>query len=66
MLKTVTATFASRTAVTNAVDDLINADIPRENVFSEDNSTQLKVRVPEVGVVGVKEILARHDPTSVS
>lgn len=66
MLKTVTATFASQTAVTNVVDDIINAGIPREKIYSDDTALQVKVMVPETGVEGLKEIFARHEPTSVT
>jgi len=66
MLKTVTATYISRAAVTNAVDELVNAGIPREEVYSDDAKIQVKVMVPESGISGVMEILGRHEPTIVS
>ena len=66
MFKTITATYASRTAVTNVVDDLTNAGIPREKIYSDDSAMQVKVIVPEVGVEGAKEILDRHHPTAVT
>ena len=66
MLKTVTATYSSQAAVTNAVDELVNAGIPREEVYSDGTKMQVKVMVPESGLSGVKEILARHEPTNVS
>lgn len=66
MLKTVTATYASQTTVSNVVDELINAGIPREKIYADGAPLQVKVMVPETGVEGLKEILNRHEPTTVS
>jgi hypothetical protein len=66
MLKTVTATYASKTTVANVVDELINDGIPREEIYSDDATMQVKVMVPETGVSGIKEILIRHEPTEIS
>ena len=66
MLKTITATYASKTTVANVVDELINDGIPREKIFSDDAKMQVKVMVPETGVAGLKEILNRHEPTDIS
>lgn len=66
MLKTVTATYASQSAVTNVIDELVNADVPRERIHNDGVGLQVKVLVPEIGVEGLKEILGRHHPTSVS
>ena len=66
MLKTITATYASKTAITNVVDDLINGGLPREKIYSDDDALQVKVMVPEVEAAGVTEILNRHQPTSLS
>ncbi len=66
MFKTVVATYASQTAVTNVVDDLINAGIPREKIYSDDNTLQVKVMVPETGVAGIKELLNKHQPTELT
>ena len=66
MLKTITATYASKTTVANVVDELINDGIPREKIFSDDAKMQVKVMVPETGVQGVKEILSRHEPSEIS
>ena len=35
MLKTVTATYASQTTISNVVDELINAGIPREKIYDD-------------------------------
>lgn len=66
MLKTITATYASKTTVANVVDELVNGGIPREKIYSDDTTMQVKVMVPETGVPGIEEILNRHEPTSIS
>ncbi len=66
MFKTITATYASKTTVANVVDELINDGIPREKIYGDDATMQVKVMVPETGVAGVKEILNRHEPTEIS
>ncbi|MEO8250525.1 MAG: hypothetical protein ABI589_14275 [Burkholderiales bacterium] len=66
MLKTVTATYPSPAALSNAVDDLINAGIPSEKIHRDDTTRQVKVMVPETGVAGARELLNRHDPTNVT
>lgn len=66
MFKTITATYASKTAVANVVNELVNDGIPREKIYSDDATMQVKVIVPETGVSGMEEILKRHEPTSIS
>lgn len=66
MLKTITATYASQAALSNVVDDLINAGITREEVYRDDTKLQVKVMVPETGIAGAKELLERHHPTAVT
>jgi hypothetical protein len=66
MLKTITATYDSATTVANVVDELINDGIPREKIYSDDTTMQVKVMVPETGVAGMKELLNRHSPTSIT
>ena len=65
-LKTVTATYASQTAVTNVVDELVNTRIPREKIYNGGTGPQAEVMVPETGVEELKEILDRYDLTSIS
>lgn len=62
MFKTITATYDSETTLTNVVDDLINDGLPREKIYSDDTTMQVKVMVPETGVPGIKELLNRHNP----
>jgi len=66
MFKTITATYSSKTTIANVVDELINDGIPREKIYSDDATMQVKVMVPETGVSGIKEILNRHEPTDIS
>ena len=66
MLKTITATYDSKTTVANVVDDLINDGLTREEIYSDDSTMQVKVMVPESGVEGIKELLNRHSPTSIT
>lgn len=66
MLKTITATYDSATTVSNVVDDLVNDDIPREQIYRDDAAMQVKVMVPESAVEGTRELLNRHQPTKIS
>jgi hypothetical protein len=66
MLETITATYANQTTVANVVDELINAGIPREKIYSDDATMQVKVMVPATGVSAAKEILHRHKPAEIS
>ena len=66
MLKTITATYDSKAAVANVVDDMINDGLTRDEIYSDDSTLQVKVMVPESGVEGIKELLNRHSPTSIT
>jgi hypothetical protein len=66
MLKTITATYASKTTVVNVVDELINDGLPREKIYSDDAKIQVKVMVPEAEASGIMQILNRHEPTDIS
>ena len=66
MFTTITATYSSKATVTNVVNELVNDGIPSEKIYSDDTTLQVKVMVPESGVTGMKEILNRHEPTSIS
>lgn len=65
MNKTITATFADKIALKNVVDDLVNKDIPRENLFADEENSQVKVMMPESAKPEVMEILNRHGPTEI-
>ncbi len=66
MFKTITATYASKTTVANVVDELVNDGLPREKIYSDDATMQVKVMVPEVEVPGITDILNRHQPTRIA
>lgn len=66
MFKTITATYASKTTVTNVVDELINDGLPREKIYNDDATMQVKVMIPETEVSGIMQILNRHEPTQIS
>ena len=57
---------ASKAAVANVVDDMINDGLTRDEIYSDDSTLQVKVMVPESGVEGIKELLNRHSPTSIT
>lgn len=65
MLKTITATYDSATTVANVVDELINDGLPREKIFSDDDTMQVKVMVPETAEIGIRELLNRHSPSQI-
>lgn len=65
MNKTITATFTDKTTQINVVDDLVNKDIPRENIYADENNSQVKVMLPESAEPEVMEILNRHHPTEI-
>ncbi len=66
MNKTITAVFADRFALQNVVDDLVNKDIPREKIYADEESSQVKVIMPESATAEVVEILNRHRPTQLN
>ena len=65
MNKTITATFTDKTTQINVVDDLVNKDIPRENIYADEDNSQVKVMLPESAEPEVMEILNRHHPTEI-
>ncbi len=62
MQKTVTATYRSRDAVRNTLDDLVNAGIEREKIYADDEANQVKVITFTEIEPEVLEIMGRHDP----
>lgn len=66
MSKTITATYASADALTNAINELVADGLPSEELYRDDEKTQLKVMVPESIEAGVVEIMNRHHPTSIA
>lgn len=66
MFRTITATYASKAAVTNVVNELINGGLPREKISSDDATMLVMVKIPTTEVSGIMEILNRHEPTKIS
>lgn len=66
MFRTITATYASKAAVTNVVDELINGGLPREKISSDDATMLVMVKIPTTEVPGIMEILNRHEPIKIS
>jgi hypothetical protein len=62
MTKTLTATYESKAALANAVDDLINDGLPRESIYSDEKAMQVKVLIPDAAEPEISSILARHNP----
>lgn len=62
MLKTNTATYDSKDTLANVVDDLINDGIPREQIFSDESTLEVKVTIPLTSEPEVSKILRRHNP----
>ena len=65
MNKTITATFTDKDALKNVVDDLVNKDFPRENLYADEETSQVKVMLPESAEPEVIEILNRHKPIEI-
>lgn len=66
MLETITATYGSKTTVANVVDELVNDGFPREKIYSNDTTMEVKVMVPASGVKGIEELLTRHSPIKIT
>jgi len=64
-IKTLTATFGSKEALANVVDDLVNIGIPVEEIFADKEKKTVKVIAPKVVEAEIKEILQRHDPVRI-
>ena len=65
MYKTITATYTDKWALENVADELANKDIPRENFFIDEKSSQVKVMMPDSAASEIMDILNRHGPTEV-
>lgn len=65
MSKVVTGEYASVDAARNAVDELVNAGFPREQVLREADSATVKVMTPAASEAEVREILERHEPKAI-
>lgn len=62
MTLTVTATYHDLMKATNAYDELISNDFPREKLHFDKEAHQIKVIVPDESKPEAEEILRRHQP----
>lgn len=62
MEKTVTATYESKDAVRNVVDELLGIGIPQGKFYAEKDKNQIKVIIPEASESVIVELLKRHHP----
>jgi hypothetical protein len=66
MSKTVTGVFDSIDKARNAKDDLVSTGIPREKVYLDNETNQVKVITPAETEAEILEVLNRHEPTQVT
>ncbi|PMR76703.1 hypothetical protein [Billgrantia endophytica] len=65
MTHTVTAAYDSAMKATNAYDELVSEGFPREKLYFDRGTNQIKVIIPETSQPEVKDILRRHEPDEV-
>lgn len=62
MTQTVTAAYGSAEKAINAYDELIYEGYPREKLYFDKDTNEIKVIVPDTSKPEVEEILGRHEP----
>ena len=63
MSKVITARYASKDQLKNAVDELVStANVPREQMRVDDDKLELQVLMPDSTEVEVEELLKHHSP----
>lgn len=65
MTLTVTAAYGSTDKAINAYDELISEGYPRENLYFDRDTSEVKVIVPDTSKPEVEEILGRHEPDEI-
>jgi hypothetical protein len=60
MSETVTATYDSKDAMQNAVNELVGAGIPNENYHIDESALQIKVIIPKTSKPEILELLNKH------
>ncbi len=65
MTQTVTAAFDSADKAINAYDELISEGYPREKLYFDKDTNEVKVIVPDTSKPEVEEILGRHEPEEI-
>ncbi|MFG6159230.1 hypothetical protein ACGTNG_10500 [Halomonas sp. 1390] len=66
MTQTVTAAYGSIDKAINAFDELVSEGYPREKLFLDRQTSEVKVIVPETSQPEAEEILNRHGPDDLS
>jgi len=65
MTQTVTAAYGSTDKAINAYDELISEGYPREKLYFDKETNEIKVIVPDTSKPEVEEILGRHEPDEI-
>ncbi|WP_254276687.1 hypothetical protein [Halomonas sp. 3H] len=65
MTQTVTAAYGSADKAINAYDELMSEGYPREKLYLDRDTHEVKVIVPDTSKPEVEEILARHEPDEI-
>lgn len=65
MTQTVTAAYGEAQKATNALDELISEGFPREKLYHDKQTHQIKVIVPDNTRPEAEAILRRHAPDEV-
>lgn len=65
MTQTVTAAYGSIDNAANAFDELVSEGFPREKLFLDKDTKEIKVIVPDTSQPEAEEILNRHGPEEV-
>jgi hypothetical protein len=65
MTQTVTGAYGNIQRATNAYEELVAEGFPREKLYLDKETNQVKVIVPDTSQPEAKEILQRHDPDEV-
>lgn len=61
MTRTITVVYSSDGKAVNAYDELVSEGYPREKLYFDKRSNEIKVLVPEASRPEVEEILNRHE-----
>jgi hypothetical protein len=65
MTQTVTAAYGSIDKANNAFDELVSEGFPREKLYLDKETNQVKVIIPDTVRPEAEEILNRHEPSEV-
>ncbi|MGM0702942.1 MAG: hypothetical protein ACQEUG_11160 [Pseudomonadota bacterium] len=65
MTQTVTAAYGEAQKAINAFDELVSEGFPREKLYHDEETHQIKVIVPDNTKPEAEVILRRHEPDDV-